>query len=54
MDPGQLPLGLEVQEVQVDTIGERSGQTRHGHHHFLDLLHEGQALFHSLSWVPAL
>ena len=27
IDPGQLPLGLEVQKVQVDTIDEGGGHT---------------------------
>ena len=42
---GQLPLGLEVHEVQVDAIGEGGGQTSLGLH-LPDSFHEGQAVFH--------
>ena len=33
VDPGQLPLGLEVPEIQVNTIGAGGGQTSLGLHH---------------------
>ena len=58
--PGQLPLGLEVHLVQVNTIGEQSGQTSVGLNHIPDSFHEIQAVFHHglpfqhyVSWVPA-
>ena len=41
VDPGQLHLGLEVHEVQVDTISEVGGQISFGIHHLPYSFHEG-------------